>query len=203
MPTDYRDLLPLHRTAVEHSIDVVAQASAADLDLPTPCDDWTLDDLLAHMTVQHRGFAAAARRFGADPAHWDVATVVEPLNTYAGAARDVLAAFAGADGETPFALAEFGVDAVVPGSMAIGFHLVDYVVHGWDVAATLGLHYTVPADVAAAALTVANAVPDNEIRDVAGSPFAHAVDGPATTDLDRILRHLGRNPYWSLSRTPR
>lgn len=27
---------------------------------PTPCAGWSLRDLLARMTVQHRGFAAAA-----------------------------------------------------------------------------------------------------------------------------------------------
>lgn len=29
---------------------------------------------------------------------------------------------------------------------------------------------------------------------------AHAGDGPATTDLDRVLRHLGRTPEWLTGR---
>jgi uncharacterized protein (TIGR03086 family) len=203
MPTDYVELLPLHRAAVLHTIDVVATASPDDVALPTPCDGWTLRDLLAHMTVQHHGFASAARGLGADPAHWDVSTVTDPLGAYADAARDAVDAFAAATGETPFALPEFGPDVVVPGVMAIGFHLVDYVVHGWDVAASLGRTYEVSDDVAAAALTVALAVPDGEFRDAEESPFARAVDGAAVTDLDRVLRHLGRNPDWALSRTRR
>lgn len=203
MPTDYEVLLTLHRTAVLGSIDVVARVTDADLHRPTPCGDWTLRDLLAHMTVQHRGFAAAARGFGADPAHWNLSSVVDPLGSYADAARDALDAFADADADSPFALPEFGPDAVAPGAMAIGFHLVDYVVHGWDVAASLGRAYEVPVDVAAAALTVALAVPDGDFREAEESPFARAVDGPAATDLDRILRRLGRRPEWSLSRTRR
>lgn len=187
VPTDYSALQPLHRIAVLHTIDVVAGASPDDLALPTPCDGWTLRDLLAHMTVQHHGFAAAARGFGGDPENWDVSTVVDPLGTYADAARDAVDAFAAATGETPFALPEFGPEVVVPGVMAIGFHLVDYVVHGWDVAA--------------AALAVALAVPDGEFRDAAESPFARAVDGASATDVDRVLRHLGRNPDRALSRT--
>lgn len=50
----------------------------------------------------------------------------------------MLDAFA-ADGtpEAQFALPEFGEGAMFPGEMAMGFHFVDYVVHGWDVAASL------------------------------------------------------------------
>lgn len=202
MPTEYKTLLPLHRTAVLHSIEVVRDVSPADLDHSTPCAGWTMLDLLAHMTVQHHGFASAARGFGAELERWDVDAFVDavrrdPAGTYADAAADVVSAFADAGAETPFALPEFGPDVVVPGEMAIGFHLVDYVVHGWDVAAGLGRTYTVPDDVAAAALTVAMAVPDNEFRDMVGAPFAHAVTGPAASDLDRVLRQLGRTPDWA------
>ena len=54
------------------------------------------------------------------------------------AAADVLDAFS-ADGvlDATFALPEFGPDATVPGAMAIGFHFVDYVVHGWDAASDI------------------------------------------------------------------
>ncbi|MGH7292829.1 MAG: maleylpyruvate isomerase N-terminal domain-containing protein, partial [Myxococcota bacterium] len=59
MPTNSYALLPLHRIAVLASIDVVDTVRPEDLHLPTPCAGWNLVDLLAHMTVQHRGFAAA------------------------------------------------------------------------------------------------------------------------------------------------
>jgi Mycothiol maleylpyruvate isomerase N-terminal domain len=39
---------------------VLSRASASDLARPGPCADWTLADLLAHMTAQHNGSAAAA-----------------------------------------------------------------------------------------------------------------------------------------------
>jgi gas vesicle protein len=38
----------------------VTQLTPADLTRPTPCAGWTLHGLLAHMTTQHYGFAAAA-----------------------------------------------------------------------------------------------------------------------------------------------
>lgn len=99
---------------------------------------WDLADLLTHMTAQHRGFAAAARGSGADPAIWQPEAVVaairtDPAGTYAAAAHDVLDAFAADDSEATFALPDFGPGATFPGTMAMGFHFVDYVVHGWDV----------------------------------------------------------------------
>ncbi len=133
-----------HRAAVEASIEIVARADRADLARATPCAGWTLADLLAHMTAQHHGFAAAARGRGADPDVWRsdrqaAAIAADPAGTYAAAARDVLAAFA-VDGveRASFALPDFGPDVTVPGETAMGFHFVDYVAHGWDVAARSG-----------------------------------------------------------------
>jgi hypothetical protein len=40
---------------------VVGQVRDADLGRPTPCGDWDLAALLAHLVGQDRGFAAAAR----------------------------------------------------------------------------------------------------------------------------------------------
>lgn len=158
------------------------------------------------MTVQHRGFAAAARGAGGDLAGWDPASVVDavsrdPAGTYAAAAADVLEAFA-ADGvlTAPFALPEFGPGATFPGAMAIGFHFVDYVVHAWDVARTIGATLELPDDVIAAVLPFAMAVPDGELRQTAGAPFQPALStAGADTDLDRILLHLGRSPAWAPS----
>jgi uncharacterized protein (TIGR03086 family) len=195
--------LPLHRTAVLASVDAVNAVTPDDLVRPTPCVGWDLATLLAHMTVQHHGFAAAARG-AADPAVWDPATVAaavasDPAGTYSAAADDVLSAF-GADGvlDTTFALPEFGPGATFPGAMAIGFHFVDYVVHGWDVARSVDAVFELPHDVIEAVLPIGFAVPDGEFRTEAGSPFgrAVAVDSEAS-GLDRILAHLGRSPAWT------
>jgi uncharacterized protein (TIGR03086 family) len=202
MPTKATDLLSFHRTAVLQSIDVVDTVRLTDLDRTTPCDGWNLADLLAHMTVQHRGFAAAARGRGADPDVWLVENVLEPVRAnpgraYSEAAHDVLDAFS-VDGtaDAPFVLPEFGEGAVFPGTMAMGFHFVDYVVHGWDVAASLGVPFELPIDVIEAVLPLALAVPEGDIRTMAGAPFAPAVEQGGTGDLNRILQHLGRRPNW-------
>jgi uncharacterized protein (TIGR03086 family) len=203
MHTITPDFLLLHRTAVLASVDVVDTVTAADLTRPTPCGDWDLLDLLTHMTVQHRGFASAARGSAGRPDAWRPETVLasvtaDPAGAYAAAAEDVLVAFA-AEGaaDADFALPDFGPDAKIPGAMAMGFHFVDYVVHGWDVAAALGRPYALPADVIAAVLPLALAVPDGDVREQAGAPFARAVAPATDDDLGRILRHLGRRPDWA------
>jgi uncharacterized protein (TIGR03086 family) len=202
MRTNISDVRPYHRIAVLHSIALVDSVQTSDLHAPTPCVDWNLAELLAHMTAQHRGFAAAARGSGASPDVWRAdavmgAVTVDPGGTYADAARDVLVAFADdAVLRAPFALPEFGPKATFPGAIAIGFHFVDYVVHGWDVAEALGVAYSLPDDVVEAALPLALSVPDGDYRKTADAPFAPAVEAPSSTNRDRILRHLGRTPGW-------
>jgi uncharacterized protein (TIGR03086 family) len=203
MPTDMPDVRPFHRVAVLNSIALVDSVRIADLDEPTPCAGWKLADLLAHMTAQHRGFAMAARGFGADADVWRADAVLaaitaDPSGTYADAAHGVLAAFADdAALRASFALPDFGTNATFPGAIAIGFHFIDYVVHGWDVAASLGVSYALADDVIEAALPLAFAVPDGDFREQPDGPFARAVDAPSATKLDRILRHLGRSPDWA------
>ncbi|WP_173010204.1 TIGR03086 family metal-binding protein [Mycolicibacterium sp. P9-64] len=197
------DVRPLHHVVMTTSTTIVDSVRPADLDADTPCAGWRLADLLAHMTVQNRGFAAAARGFGDSADVWRADAVVDaisanPRDTYAASVDDVVTAFAG-DGvlEASFALPEFGPGAVFPGVMAIGFHFIDYVVHNWDVAASLGLPYDVPDEIADTALALSLQVPDGELRDAPGAPFAHAIDAPCTATIDRILRHLGRDPGWA------
>ncbi|RDI63812.1 TIGR03086 family metal-binding protein [Nocardia pseudobrasiliensis] len=193
------DILEFNRRAVEYSVALVARVTAGDLERATPCSAWKLSDLLAHMTVQHRGFAAAARGNGGDLGIWEVRGLADdPVADYADAAADVLAAYAEPGVlERDFALPEFAEDFTAPGAQAVGFHFIDYVVHGWDVAATLGLDYDLPAELAGPALEIALAVPDNEIRQTPGAAFAPAVAvDTAASDLDRILSALGRSPRW-------
>ena len=197
------DTLPFHRVAVLASVDAVNAVTRDDLARPTPCVGWDLATLLAHMTVQHRGFAAAARG-GTDLDVWDPSTVAEavaadPAGSYSAAADDVLQAFE-ADGvlEATFTLPEFGPGATFPGAMAIGFHFVDYVVHGWDVARSVDAAFELPRDVIEAVLPIAFAVPDGEFRNAEDSPFRRAVAvDDEVSDMNRLLAHLGRSPAWT------
>ena len=125
------DLRDLHRRVLRASAALVSRATEADLERATPCSAWTLRDLLAHMTVQHYGFAAASAGNGGDLAVWEVRTFGPyPVAAYADAVEHVLAAFA-RDGvlAQPFALPEISATLTFPGAQAIELHFIDYVVH--------------------------------------------------------------------------
>ena len=130
------DIVDLDAQAVRGPRPPGGPASPADLARPTPCAGWTLPDLLAHMTAQHDGFAAAAAGEGADLVRWQTgAPAADPVGEYAAAAERVLAAFAAAGVlAREFALPQISTKLRFPAAEAIGFHFVDYVVHGWDVA---------------------------------------------------------------------
>ena len=192
------DIVRLDAEAVRASVEVASLAGTADLTRATPCDDWTLAELLAHMTAQHNGFAAAAAGQGADLIRWQTgAPAADPVREYAAAAARVLAAF-GAPGvlDRDFALPEISPQLRFPAEQAIGFHLVDYVVHGWDVARALGLRYDLEPALLAAALPIARSVPDGPNRRRPGASFAPRVAVTRGGTLDQIVALLGRRPGW-------
>ena len=194
----HHDIKELDARAVRESVALAARVTAADLGRPTPCSDWNLGELLAHMTVQHRGFAAAAAGHGGDPEVWRVpAPASDPVSAYTEAAAAVIAAFAedGAE-QRDFALPEIATAMTFPGRQAIAFHLVDYIVHSWDVARSLGLQPDLDDEVLAVGLKVAEAVPGGQARLQPGAAFGPALDTPEAATLDRIVALLGRSPHW-------
>ncbi|GCD96888.1 TIGR03086 family metal-binding protein [Embleya hyalina] len=199
MHTKLERIRELDARAVRYSVELVGQAASTDLDRPTPCAGWTLADLLGHMTAQHRGFGKAAAGDGGDRTHWAIAPLgTDPAATYRESADALIAAFAEVAGEeVEFDLPEFGVDRGFPAVEAIGFHFIDYLVHGWDVARALGVPFEPEADLVTAGLPIALAVPDTDHRLRPGAAFAPSLDGwDRTRALDRILLYLGRSPRW-------
>jgi uncharacterized protein (TIGR03086 family) len=192
-----RDIVALDAQAVSESVRLVAQATTADLARPTPCADWTLHGLLRHMVAQHYGFAAASAGDG-DLTRWRPRSLGDdPVAAYRASAECVLAAFA-ADGvlDREFPLPEFTRGLMYPGSQAVSFHFVDYVVHSWDVARTLGLPVRFDPALLDVALTVARAVPGGDARLEPGAAFAPAIEWSSASRLDQIVAILGRSPDW-------
>ncbi|SCE70158.1 TIGR03086 family metal-binding protein [Micromonospora mirobrigensis] len=193
------DLRAQDETAVRATVALVDRVRPDDLGRPTPCAGWDLAALLAHMTAQHCGFAASATGRGTSLAEWRTHPLGDdPAAEYADAAEQVIAAFAAPDvPERTFALPEFGAGVRVAGRQAVSFHFIDYVVHGWDVARSLDLPFTLPAELLHAAVPVAEAIPDGPGRLAPDAAFAPRL--PATDDpdpLNRILALVGRAPTW-------
>jgi uncharacterized protein (TIGR03083 family) len=54
------DARALDRAATALCLDAVSAIRPSQLDLPTPCREWTLGELVAHLVAENRGFAANA-----------------------------------------------------------------------------------------------------------------------------------------------
>jgi uncharacterized protein (TIGR03086 family) len=132
-----------YRRLSDRFADQLAQVPPDRWDSPTPCEDWTVRDLVAHM-VQTQGMflGFVGRDIGELPSVDD-----DPVGAW-NAARAVVQAnlddpslatteFDGLSGRTTF---ETGVDRFLSG---------DLVIHGWDLARGAGLDETIdPDDVA-------------------------------------------------------
>jgi uncharacterized protein (TIGR03086 family) len=204
-PTAVTDLLAMNRRAVERSVEIVDAVTSTQLSAPTPCEGWSLGDLLGHMIAQHRGFAAAAAGNVDDQSVWRMRPVIDwPAGAYRVAARAATSAFAG-DGvlSRGFWLPEIRDGGPFPGHVAIGFHLLDYVVHGWDVAASIGAKADYPNDLVDVALALAELVPDGASRQQVNSAFGPALAvADARTPMEGLLLILGRDPAWTPVQIP-
>jgi uncharacterized protein (TIGR03086 family) len=189
------ELVRLDRRAVLTSASLVERCT--DLAVGTPCADWDLGALLAHMTVQHHGFARGASGEVTSRGEWTPRPLTNPAEEYVDACAKVIAAFGAlTDPATPVLLPEIRGEPV-PARLAVGFHLVDYVVHSWDVAVSIGATVAFADDVLDAALAVARQVPEGDARDAPGAAFAHGLPVPAgASQLEEILLLLGRDPDW-------
>ena len=196
---DMAALVRSHRRVMESSVAIVSHVTPRDLERPTPCTGWTLRHLLAHMIGQNYGFAAAADGHGHDRGVFADRPVSDlPASDYATSARRVIRAFgAPALIEGNMYLPEVRGGLTFPASTAIGFHLVDYVAHGWDVAKSLCVAAEFDEDALQLALTVAEAVPAEAQTLDDRTPFRPRVLTPSTSMLDRIVAALGRLPDWT------
>lgn len=193
----------LHRRALDAVTALLADLTPADLDRPTPCAGWDLRQLLAHMIGQNLGFAAAAGgdagvdAFAARPVDADVAR--EWVRS-ADAVADGMAAAVATEGRT-ILLAELPDLGRLPAPFVLEMHLLDTVVHGWDVAGALGRPFRPDDELIAAILEMARLVPSGPDREKPGASFAPALDGTDDDAWATELRLLGRDPGYSGGRS--
>ena len=198
------DLRTQDRAATGLCLTAVEMVKPNQLDLPTPCAGWNLGELVAHLVAENRGFAAIARgatwseqlgeevRFG--PEMWRPGPPDEiTLARFAATTDAVEAAYADdAVLDLPMEMREFGI---FPGRVAVAMHFVDYLVHAWDVARSIGLPNPIPDDLAEVALQIGALFPAERPE---GGPFAAVVptdpDAPAS---EQLLGLTGRDPKWS------
>lgn len=173
---------------------VISQVRPDHLRLPTPCADWTLAGLLRHLVSEDTAFAAATTAgTGWSDVDWNAGRLgADPVADYHRAAAAYLAAF------EPDAVLDkqmrVNIFGVVPGSQAVAMHFIDTVVHGWDIARTVGVPYRPDEDLVAVALKVMRGFPVNRST----GAFAEVRPVPDdASELDELIAFVGRDPHWA------
>jgi uncharacterized protein (TIGR03086 family) len=192
------DIQALDRRALDAAGGIVARVRDTDLDRPTPCTGWDLRALLVHMAGNNNGFADAAAGAAADPRVWDGAGLgADPAAEYEKSARRVRGAFA-ENGVLDRTFEVFGYGAV-PGGTAVGMHFIDYLVHGWDVAVTIGAEPELDPELCLAVLRIGSRWPaDSSAIWGPGAPFGYRIPVPDDAPpAHRMLGFLGRSPTWT------
>jgi uncharacterized protein (TIGR03086 family) len=184
----------LYRRTLSEVTELVSRVGDDGFDRRTPCTEWNVGQLLAHMIGQNVGFAAAVGSGDAPEAsyRWPDLTAAGAQAQWQQSADRLLAAFAAADPDAAVVLREFP-----PGrqqfraSQVLGIHLLDTAVHCWDLATALGEGYR--PDEAVVRIVAEQA------RMIGGSGAANPVFDPArptdrTDPWAVALALLGREP---------
>ena len=172
--------------AVAWTLERLQAARAQPLSQPTPCGEWDLGRLLAHLNeaLVAIGEAAELGRITLDqPGRGDGEQLVDRIIERACRAR---AAWLRRLTSAPVGVGDLtlGRDTVV----LVG--ALEIVVHGWDVSQATGECRTIPAELAVRLYGVATAVVTPDER---GRRFGPVVPVPADAPVaTRLLAHLGR-----------
>lgn len=168
---------------------VVGLLHDEQLGLGTPCEAWSVAELLDHLVGGLVRYGTAFGSVQPEPARDDPFGVTETVEWYDAASKRLLEAVRTA-GPDRLVTVPFGT---VPAGVATGLATVEVLVHGWDLAKATGQPYGSDPAVAERALeftaSALGAVPADR------TPFASPVpvedSAPA---IDRLAALLGRQP---------
>jgi uncharacterized protein (TIGR03086 family) len=171
---------------------VVAGIDPTDLDLPTPCAEYTVRDLLEHMRTGALAFAAAFR--GEQPPAPDNADPLTGVMPALAGLVDAMTAPGALDGTVTVA---FGA---LPAEHAARFVALDGLVHGWDLAQATGQPYAPPDELITEVTTFAHQAID-AMRET--ERFGPAQPAPAdASPIDALAAFTGRAVHRPGATTP-
>ena len=177
------DVIDALDQSYQHTQRVIAGVGAGDYDRPTPCESWTVRDLLEHMVGVVAGLGAAAA--GAERQPFTLSD--DPATQFETVAATNLAAW-----RRPGVLDEVvnGGPGPMPGRVLAGINLLDTTTHTWDLARATGQDERLPDDVARAALEASRQIITPEIR---SGRFGPELAAPANANAtDELVSFLGR-----------
>ncbi len=189
------------RPALLRAADQVAGLVSPDTDLtaPTPCEGWTVGDLLAHLVTVHRRIAHVGR--GGHPFDLPHQSPQDDAPAYVAALADgrrEVAEVWGPDVDPAVLDRELTVPwGVVPGRAAAWGYVRELAVHGWDLASALGTAEALDPTLPDAVIDLVRAALPAEPRggDIPFGPVVEVADDAGS--YARLVGWLGRDPSWA------
>ena len=175
----------LYRRAATDAVRVASGVRPDQLDLPTPCSDWTVQDLLDHLVGGTRYLGAALA--GTEPSA-PTGTTVEDFRAGIDACLDGLA---DPSGLSRTCASPLGFEWTVLEATAGTF--MDLLIHTWDLAAATNQDRGLDPELVDAC--AAMFLPDMPERGRAAGIIGPAVTVPEDASAqDRLLAAMGRTP---------
>ncbi len=182
------DTVAAYTTACAFFGERLAEVTELDWTADTPCDDWDVRTLVAHVVTGE----ALVTRVLSDGGAWE--SQVDPsilgLNPMATWRGTVLAALESAsvdgvlDALHPHAVGE------LPGGVIIGFRVTENLVHGWDLARSCGTDVELPETLAERCLDFWLPLAGSDVLSGYFGPKVMPPDGASASV--RLLSLLGR-----------
>jgi len=168
--------------------------------LPTPCTDWDVHELLAHLVGVIAAFEDVASGAKPDNPVTDLPPHLQalgeervkdgPVDGYRDTAKRTLAAWQ--QRESLDGTVFLPMDFEMPAATAIVIVTLDALVHGWDLGSAIGADTEIDPALAEAALEAAQGFVGDQLR---GTAFGEAIDVPSNASpTDRLVAFLGRQP---------
>lgn len=165
----------------------ILDAAGSAWDAPTPCEGWSVRDIVAHVVDTQRDFLAQ-QGLDAGP----VPELTDPCAAWR-AHLDHVRAVLGQDGVADREYDGYFGRTTVSTTMT-DFYGWDLVVHGSDVARATGQAWSIGEDEASALHATADGWGDALYSEgICAAPVEVAPDAGVT---DRLLARLGRDPHW-------
>jgi len=190
------DVIATHAETLRTTQRVVDQVRPDQMDDPTPCTEWGVRQLMAHLVGVNEVFAAAVR--GEDPKSESEEDILgdDPADAYRRSVEEAVAAWGTPDALEQTLHLPFGH---MPAAFAIGIHFIDNLVHRWDLATATGQDPLLNAESAGLAFQMVQnnfaALPAEQVRGP-GKPFGAEVPWDETAPVhERLVAFLGRHPH--------
>jgi len=182
--------LELLETALDQTGDIVARLQPDQATLPTPCSAFDLRALVNHTVYDLRTFNTLLSGGQRESPDQDLVGD-DWTSAYRAAADGLMTTWRarGTEGTLKLQIGEF------PVRWAIGQHLADIAVHGWDMARSIHQPVDFDPEVGQVALDWAQ---ENLKPHFRGQAFGPEVSVDAGAPIyDRLVAFFGRDPNWN------